>query len=96
MARRPAVWRPSVCSWRPAGSPVLDGHDLAAAGVELDERGRPVRTETLRTTAPHIWAGGDATGDQLFTHVGGYEAGVIVGRRPGPSLPRATTASSRA
>jgi pyruvate/2-oxoglutarate dehydrogenase complex dihydrolipoamide dehydrogenase (E3) component len=58
--------------------PVLDGHDLAAAGVELDDRGRPVRTETLRTTAPHIWVGGDATGDLLFTHVGGYEASVIV------------------
>jgi pyruvate/2-oxoglutarate dehydrogenase complex dihydrolipoamide dehydrogenase (E3) component len=58
--------------------PVLDGHDLAAAGVELDEEGRPRLTDTLRTTAAHIWVGGDATGDQLFTHVGDYEAGVIV------------------
>ena len=53
------------------------GHDLGAAGVELDERGRPRLGPTLRTTAEHIWAGGDATGDLLFTHVGGYEAGVI-------------------
>jgi pyruvate/2-oxoglutarate dehydrogenase complex dihydrolipoamide dehydrogenase (E3) component len=58
--------------------PCFDGHDLAAAGVRLDEEGRPVLTETLRTTVPHIWAGGDATGDLLFTHVGGYESGVIV------------------
>src|SRR5262249_14374701 len=77
--------------------PVFDGHDLAAAGVELDDRGGPVRTETLRTTAPHIWVGGDATGDWLFTHVGDYEASVIVADilgRPFPAdyrvVPRVT------
>lgn len=77
--------------------PVLDGHVLAAAGVELDEQGRPRLTDTLRTTAPHIWAGGDATGDLLFTHVGGYEASVIVADvlgRPFPAdyrvVPRVT------
>jgi pyruvate/2-oxoglutarate dehydrogenase complex dihydrolipoamide dehydrogenase (E3) component len=77
--------------------PVFDGHDLATAGVELDDRGRPRLTSTLRTTTPHIWAGGDATGDQLFTHVGGYEAEVIVADilgRPFPAdyrvVPRVT------
>jgi pyruvate/2-oxoglutarate dehydrogenase complex dihydrolipoamide dehydrogenase (E3) component len=77
--------------------PVLDGHDLAAAGVELDDRGKPVLSETLRTSAGHIWAGGDATGDQLFTHVGDYEASVIVADilgRPFPAdyrvVPRVT------
>jgi pyruvate/2-oxoglutarate dehydrogenase complex dihydrolipoamide dehydrogenase (E3) component len=50
--------------------PCLDVHDLAAAGVELDDDGRPVLTDTLRTTADHSWASGDATGDLLFTHVG--------------------------
>ena len=58
--------------------PVFDGHDLTAAGVELDEQGRPVLTETLRTTAPNVWAAGDATGDLLFTHVGSYEADLVV------------------
>ena len=58
--------------------PVFDGHDLAAAGVELDERGHPVLTETLRTTAPNVWAAGDATGELLFTHVGSYEAELVV------------------
>ena len=58
--------------------PVFDGHDLAAAGVELDERGHPVLTETLRTTAPNVWAAGDATGELLFTHVGSYEADLVV------------------
>ena len=56
----------------------LDGHDLAAAGVSLDDEGRPVLSETLRTTSPDIWAAGDATGELLFTHVGTYEAGLVV------------------
>ncbi len=58
--------------------PVFDVHDLGAAGVELDDRGRPVLTETLRTTNPDVWAAGDATGDLLFTHVGSYEAELVV------------------
>jgi pyruvate/2-oxoglutarate dehydrogenase complex dihydrolipoamide dehydrogenase (E3) component len=58
--------------------PVFDVHDLAAAGVQLDGAGRPVLGETLRTTNPSIWAAGDATGELLFTHVGGYEAGIVV------------------
>ncbi len=57
---------------------VFDGHALAAAGVELDDRERPVLDEHLRTTAEGIWAAGDATGELLFTHVGGYEAGLVV------------------
>jgi pyruvate/2-oxoglutarate dehydrogenase complex dihydrolipoamide dehydrogenase (E3) component len=67
--------------------PVFDGHDLDAAGVALDERRRPVLTDTLRTTNPTIWAAGDATGELLFTHVGTYEAGLVVddiGGRPRP------------
>jgi len=58
--------------------PVFDVHDLAAAGVELDERGRPKLGDTLRTTNPDVWAAGDATGDLLFTHVGSYEAELVV------------------
>jgi pyruvate/2-oxoglutarate dehydrogenase complex dihydrolipoamide dehydrogenase (E3) component len=58
--------------------PMFDGHDLAAAGVELDDRGRPILSETLRTTGPDVWAAGDATGELLFTHVGGYEAEIVV------------------
>jgi pyruvate/2-oxoglutarate dehydrogenase complex dihydrolipoamide dehydrogenase (E3) component len=58
--------------------PVFDGHDLAAAGIELDDRGRPILNETLRTTGQDVWAAGDATGELLFTHVGGYEAEIVV------------------
>jgi pyruvate/2-oxoglutarate dehydrogenase complex dihydrolipoamide dehydrogenase (E3) component len=57
--------------------PVLGVHALDAVGVELDD-GRPVLTPTLRTTAPNVWAAGDATGELLFTHVGTYEAELVV------------------
>ncbi len=59
-------------------TPNLEGHDLAAAGVTLDDDGKPILGETLRTTSPDIWAAGDATGELLFTHVGSYEAGLVV------------------
>ena len=58
-------------------TPVFDVHDLDAAGVQLDDQGRPVLTETLRTTSDHVWAAGDATGELLFTHVGSYEAEIV-------------------
>jgi pyruvate/2-oxoglutarate dehydrogenase complex dihydrolipoamide dehydrogenase (E3) component len=57
--------------------PMFDPHDLDAAGVELDDDGNPVLTDTLRTTNPDVWVAGDATGDLLFTHVGTYEAGLV-------------------
>ncbi len=68
--------------------PVFDGHDLAAAGVELDDRGRPILSETLRTTGRDVWAAGDATGELLFTHVGGYEAEIVVDDILGHPRPR--------
>jgi pyruvate/2-oxoglutarate dehydrogenase complex dihydrolipoamide dehydrogenase (E3) component len=58
-------------------TPRLAGHDLAAAGVELDGD-RPVLDERLRTTGDGIWVAGDATGELLFTHVADYEAGLVV------------------
>jgi pyruvate/2-oxoglutarate dehydrogenase complex dihydrolipoamide dehydrogenase (E3) component len=68
--------------------PVFEGHDLDAAGIELDDRGRPVLTETLRTTNPDVWAACDATGELLFTHVGTYEADVVVDDILGRPRPR--------
>jgi pyruvate/2-oxoglutarate dehydrogenase complex dihydrolipoamide dehydrogenase (E3) component len=57
--------------------PVFEVHDLDAAGVELDDDGWPVLDDVLHTTAPHISAAGDATGELLFTHVGTYEAELV-------------------
>jgi pyruvate/2-oxoglutarate dehydrogenase complex dihydrolipoamide dehydrogenase (E3) component len=68
--------------------PVFDVHDLDAAGIELGDRGRPILTETLRTTNPDVWAAGDATGELLFTHVGTYEAGIVVDDITGRPRPR--------
>ncbi|HVH53464.1 MAG TPA: NAD(P)/FAD-dependent oxidoreductase, partial [Actinomycetota bacterium] len=56
----------------------FEPHDLDAAGVQLDEDGKPMLTDTLRTTNDHVWAAGDATGELLFTHVGTYEADLVV------------------
>jgi pyruvate/2-oxoglutarate dehydrogenase complex dihydrolipoamide dehydrogenase (E3) component len=58
--------------------PVFDPHDLGAAGVESDGDGNPSLTDTLRSTNPDVWVAGDATGDLLFTHVGTYEAELVV------------------
>lgn len=68
--------------------PVFDVHDLDAAGIELDDAGRPVLTDTLRTTAPNVWVAGDGTGELLFTHVGSYEAGIVVDDILGTPQPR--------
>jgi pyruvate/2-oxoglutarate dehydrogenase complex dihydrolipoamide dehydrogenase (E3) component len=68
--------------------PVFEGHDLAAAGIELDERGHPVLNGSLRTTAPNVWVAGDATGELLFTHVGSYEAELVVDDVLGAPRPR--------
>ena len=46
-------------------------------GSKLDD-GNPVLDDTLRTTAGNMWAAGDATGELLFTHVGAYEAKLVV------------------
>jgi pyruvate/2-oxoglutarate dehydrogenase complex dihydrolipoamide dehydrogenase (E3) component len=58
--------------------PMFEPHDPAAAGIELDPEGNPILTETLRTRNPDVWVAGDATGDLLFTHVGSYEAELVV------------------
>ena len=67
--------------------PCFDEHDLDAAGVEMKD-GKPVLDETLRTTSEKIWAAGDATGDLLFTHIGGYEAEIVVDDILGTRRPR--------
>src|SRR5439155_17359041 len=49
--------------------PVLGGLDLGAAGVRLDDGGRLVLDEHLRTTNPSIFAAGDVTGAPQFVYV---------------------------
>ncbi len=47
---------------------------LAAAGVEVDDRGFVVVDALLRTTNTRIWAAGDLTGHPQFTHTAGVHA----------------------
>lgn len=49
--------------------PNVEGLKVQAAGVALTERGSVRVDETLRTTAPHIWAMGDVVGGLQFTYV---------------------------
>ncbi len=50
---------------------------LDNAGVTTSGKGIIV-DRRLRTTAKHIYACGDVTGDYLFTHAAGYEGGVAL------------------
>ncbi len=48
--------------------PNTDDLGLAAAGIDLDERGYIVVDEQLRTSAEGVWAMGDCNGRGAFTH----------------------------
>src|SRR5262245_2393489 len=49
--------------------PNTDSLDLAAAGVQADERGFVTVNERLETSAPGVWCLGDANGGPAFTHI---------------------------
>ena len=55
----------------------LERLDLAKAGVAFDRRGVTV-AENLRSTNRRIYALGDAAGGLQFTHLAGYQAGVVL------------------
>ena len=50
------------------------GLNLAAAGVDTDQRGYVQVDAQLRTTAPHIFAAGDVTGHLMVVHEAAREA----------------------
>lgn len=51
--------------------PRLDGLDVEAAGVRLDDRGYVAVDDRLRTSNPRIRAAGDVSGLPAFTHIAG-------------------------
>ncbi|RYX80438.1 NAD(P)/FAD-dependent oxidoreductase [bacterium] len=53
--------------------PRFDGMGLNVAGVQFTEKGVVV-DEKLQTSARHIWACGDCTGEHLFTHAAEHAA----------------------
>ena len=57
--------------------PRLADLDLEAAGIEYTRRGIKV-DERLRTSNKKVFAIGDAAGSFQFTHVAGYQAGIVI------------------
>jgi pyruvate/2-oxoglutarate dehydrogenase complex dihydrolipoamide dehydrogenase (E3) component len=57
--------------------PNTDGLNLDAAGIGHDKRGIKV-DDSLRTSNRKVYAIGDVAGGLQFTHVAGYQAGLVV------------------
>ena len=58
-------------------TPNTKGLNLEAAGIEYNKTGIIVDNR-LRTSQKHIYACGDVIGHYLFTHMAGYQAGIII------------------
>lgn len=78
-------------------TPRTAGLGLAAAGVQLDERGYVRVDDHLRTTNPRVWAAGDVTGHAQLTHVAGVHGSLVatnailgLRRNVDPVVPRVT------
>lgn len=57
--------------------PDLDGLNLSAAGIEHGPAGIKVDAR-LRTTNKKVFAIGDVCGGPQFTHIAGYQAGIVI------------------
>lgn len=58
-------------------APNVEGMGLEAAGIDYDRKG--IRVDRgLRTTNRKVYAIGDVAGGLQFTHVAGYQAGLII------------------
>jgi pyruvate/2-oxoglutarate dehydrogenase complex dihydrolipoamide dehydrogenase (E3) component len=57
---------------------VTDGLGLAEAGVAVDEKGYVKTNLRQQTSAPGIYACGDVCGPYQFTHMAGYQAGIVL------------------
>ena len=51
---------------------------LDRVGVRVDEKGYIITGKKLRTSVKNIYACGDVTGHYQFTHMAGYQAGIII------------------
>jgi dihydrolipoamide dehydrogenase len=58
-------------------SPNTDILHPERSGIKTDEKGWIQVNEYLETTAPNIWAFGDANGKHLFKHVANYESKLV-------------------
>lgn len=58
--------------------PNTAGLEVDKAGVKLTERGHVATNDRLQTNVSHIYACGDVTGPYAFTHMAGYQAGIVI------------------
>ena len=58
-------------------APIIEGLDLATAGIAHTKRGITVDA-SLRTANRNVWAIGDCNGLYAFTHMAGYEASLFI------------------
>jgi pyruvate/2-oxoglutarate dehydrogenase complex dihydrolipoamide dehydrogenase (E3) component len=58
-------------------APNVTDLNLEAAGIEYSNKGVTVDAR-LRTTNKRVYAIGDATGGYQFTHMAGYDAGIVI------------------
>lgn len=64
-------------------TPVTENLGLESAGVEVDGRGFVVVDDRLRTSAEHVWAGGDVAKSPQFTHIAWDDCRVIASQLAG-------------
>lgn len=57
---------------------VTDGLGLKDAGIAVDKRGYIITNDRQQTSVPGIYACGDVCGPYQFTHMAGYQAGIVL------------------
>jgi len=58
--------------------PATKNLGLNKVGVKVNEKGYIVTNKKMRTSVKSIYACGDVTGHYQFTHMAGYQAGIII------------------
>ncbi|MDF1618768.1 dihydrolipoyl dehydrogenase family protein, partial [Petrocella sp. FN5] len=59
-------------------SPVTEGLGLEKVGIKVNQRGYVITNNKLQTNFKNIYACGDVTGPYQFTHMAGYQAGIVI------------------
>lgn len=58
--------------------PAVDGLGLENLGLQTNKRGMIITNKKMQTNIKNIYACGDVTGPYQFTHMAGYQAGIVV------------------
>ena len=83
---KPIQWKTDYCLVSVGRKPFTEGLNLAAAGLQIDDRGRIPVDHQMRTSVPHIYAIGDVVRGAMLAHKAEEEgvaaAEVIAGQQP--------------